>query len=177
MGRRGINATIYLTGFMGAGKTTVGERLGEILTLDVFDTDKVIEGVCEKSISDIFADEGEAYFREYEESTIKKLSRNRVIITTGGGVVENEGIRTFMKENGISIYLHCDPKVIMSRLEGDVTRPLLQEKKPQAITAIFEARLPYYLEADYTINTTMKSVGAIVSEIGHLLDRHEWVGS
>ncbi|MFC7394261.1 shikimate kinase [Scopulibacillus cellulosilyticus] len=169
--------TIYLTGFMGAGKTTVGKKLGEELSMTVIDTDEMIEQVCRKKISDIFKEEGEARFREYESRILRKLSFKHVIITTGGGMIINQENRRFMKENGITIYLHCDPKIILRRLQGNTTRPLLKNNQEESVIHMLDRRLPYYLEADYTVNTTMKSVDSIVTELTNFLNRHtaSWV--
>ncbi|TCP31157.1 shikimate kinase [Scopulibacillus darangshiensis] len=172
-----VNEAVFLTGFMGAGKTTVGGQLAKVLGLDVFDTDHVIEKTFKKSISDIFADQGEAYFRECEQRVLRELSSKRAVITTGGGVILDEGNRQIMKKNGITIYLHCSPSKILKRLAGDTTRPLLHGDQEQKVITMLEKRLPYYLEADYTVNTTMKSVQTIISEIVNLLYRHRNLGS
>jgi shikimate kinase len=76
-----------------------------------------------------------------------------------------------MKKNGIIIYLHSDPETILERLREDATRPLLRENKKEMIGQLFEARLPYYLEADYVVNTTGKSVNTVVTEITGFLIR------
>ncbi|MBM7646349.1 shikimate kinase [Scopulibacillus daqui] len=166
--------TIYLTGFMGAGKTTIGKKLGEELSMTVVDTDKMIEEICQKKISDIFKEDGEVRFREYESRILKSLSLKHAIVTTGGGIINSQENRRFMKENGIVIYLHCDPKVILRRLRDDTTRPLLEKNKDKTVVNMLDARLPYYLEADYTVNTTMKSVDTIITEMTHFLNRYSF---
>ena len=163
--------TLFLTGFMGAGKTTIGRALAEELSLTLFDTDELIERALKKTVNAIFEDEGELAFREYEHKVLQNVSGQSVIVTTGGGIVTREENRQCMKKNGIIIYLHSDPDTIMERLVQDTTRPLLKGNKKEKIDQLFEARLPYYLEADYVVNTTGKSVDTVVTEITGLLIR------
>lgn len=158
---------------MGAGKTTIGKELGRQLSFSVFDTDEVIESVMHQSISELFEKNGEATFRNLETKVIKKLSWNDVVVTTGGGIIKRKENRDWMKQSGVTIYLHCDPEIIMRRLAYDTTRPLLKEKSADEIIALFEERLPYYLEADYTVNTTMKSTSTVIDEIVNFLNMHQ----
>jgi shikimate kinase len=163
--------TLFLTGFMGAGKTTIGRALADELSLTLFDTDELIERAMKKTINAIFEDEGELAFRNYEHKVLQNVSGQSVIVTTGGGIVTREENRQCMKKNGIIIYLHSDPETILERLREDATRPLLRENKKEMIGQLFEARLPYYLEADYVVNTTGKSVNTVVTEITGFLIR------
>ncbi|MCL6617982.1 MAG: shikimate kinase [Anoxybacillus ayderensis] len=160
---------IYLTGFMGAGKTTIGQRLGEVLQLPVIDTDAYIEQQVGKTITEIFEEEGEEAFRTYERETLKKLPTEHVIITTGGGIVIQEENRQFMRERGIVIYLHCELHELFRRLADDTTRPLLMENKQKQIKQLFEQRLPWYREAHMTIDTTNRTIDDIVENIVSLL--------
>ncbi len=163
--------TVFLTGFMGAGKTTIGQALSVDLSLSLFDTDDLIEKALNKTINQIFAEEGELAFRNYEERILEKVSGKSVIITTGGGVVTRQSNRQTMKQNGIVIYLHSDPMTILERLKNDESRPLLKSNNQEQVIELFEARLPYYLEADYVVNTVGKSIDTIVTEITGLLSR------
>ncbi|MBA2878990.1 shikimate kinase [Anoxybacillus kamchatkensis] len=160
---------IYLTGFMGAGKTTIGQRLGEVLQLPVIDTDAYIEQQVGKTITEIFEEEGEEAFRTYERETLKKLPTEHVIITTGGGIVIQEENRQFMREHGIVIYLHCELHELFRRLADDTTRPLLMENKQKQIKQLFEQRIPWYREAHMTIDTTNRTIDDIVENIVSLL--------
>ncbi|WP_165996643.1 shikimate kinase [Bacillus sp. Cs-700] len=157
---------IYLTGFMGSGKTTVAEELSKALALPSEDTDKHVTKMQGREIPVIFESEGERAFRSYETASLKDLPTENIIISTGGGIVLSEKNRSFMKQNGTMIYLHCEPEEIVKRLEGDTSRPLLAgDNKQDKINAIFTERLPLYREADYEIETTNRSVKDIVAEI------------
>ncbi len=118
---------IYITGYMGAGKTTIGKALSKELGIDVIDTDQKIEEKQGRVIRDIFAKEGERSFRQYESEMLCSLPTKDVIITTGGGIVERIENREWMKENGTVVYLYCDPYVIADRSHEDITRPLFQK--------------------------------------------------
>jgi shikimate kinase len=166
---------IYLTGFMGAGKTTIGKKLGNVLQLPVIDTDEYIERQAGKSIADIFAEEGEETFRMYERQVLKMLPTENVIITTGGGMVIQAENREWMKTNGTVVYLHCDVDELVRRLEHDSSRPLLSENKRMQIERLFRERLPFYKEATVTIDTTGKSIDETVAEIVAVLkDQKRW---
>ncbi|MYL63130.1 AAA family ATPase [Bacillus hwajinpoensis] len=157
---------IYLTGFMGSGKTTVAEELSKALALPSEDTDKHVTKMQGREIPVIFESEGEKAFRSYETASLKDLPTENIIISTGGGIVLSEENRSFMKKNGTMIYLHCDPEEIIKRLEGDTSRPLLAgDNKQDKINTIFTERLPLYREANYEIETTNRSVKDIVAEI------------
>ncbi|AIK37233.1 dephospho-CoA kinase [Bacillus pseudomycoides] len=157
--------SIYITGFMGAGKTTIGRMLSEQLHIPVVDTDQKIEEKQRKEIRDIFAEEGENAFRQYESEMLRSLLTSNVIITTGGGIVERAENRQWMKENGTVVYLYCDPYVIAERLREDTTRPLFQKENIEAFVEKFENRRAYYEEADIYIDTTNKSVEEIMGEL------------
>lgn len=150
---------------MGAGKTTIGKALSKELHIDVVDTDQKIEEKQEKAIRDIFAEEGEIAFREYESEMLRSLPVHNVIITTGGGIIERAENRKWMKENGTVVYLYCDPHVIADRLREDTTRPLFQKKDIEAFVAKFGSRRAYYEEAEIYIDTTNKSVEQIMNEL------------
>ncbi|MBD8071331.1 shikimate kinase [Bacillus sp. PS06] len=158
---------IYLTGFMGAGKTTIGKSLSDVLTLPVIDTDEFLVEQVGKTIPDIFAEEGEEIFRQYERTYLKELPTEDVIITTGGGIIIQEENRSWMNNHGIVFYLYCDLEEVFARVATDGSRPLLNDKSK--VTHLFTSRLPLYQQAHYTINTTNKKVEEIVTEIKNTL--------
>lgn len=162
---------IYITGFMGAGKTTVGITLGEKLGLPVIDTDDVIIKNEQRSIESIFQDIGEDSFRQLETSVLQSLPTENVIITTGGGIILKDVNRNFMKKNGLVIFLHSSPETIYERLQGDSSRPLLAGDKQKEIKTRLKQRMDKYLEADYVIDTDQLSVDDIALKIIAYLDK------
>jgi shikimate kinase len=156
---------LYITGFMGAGKTTIGKALSNVLHIPVIDTDQRIEEKTKKRIRAIFSEEGEDVFRTYESEVLQSLPTKDYIITTGGGIVEKAENRQWMKEHGTVIYLYCDPYVIAERIAGDTTRPLFQKENIPSFIEKFEKRQAYYEEAVLKIDTTNKSIETIVQEI------------
>lgn len=155
---------VYLTGFMGAGKTTIGRCLAHRLRAPLLDTDDYIEARLGKSISRIFAEEGEAAFRRYERELLREVPTEYKIVTTGGGMVIQKENRDWMKQTGTVIYLHCEFDELVKRLAGDTTRPLLAQRRDQ-LKALWEQRLPYYYEADWVVQTAGKSVEQIADEM------------
>ncbi len=168
-----ISKNIYLIGFMGAGKTSVGKILAEKLQLEFCDLDELIEAECGKTISSIFSDHGEAFFRELESKTLRSVSQNGgQIVATGGGVVLRQSNWKIMKEEGITIYLKASPDVLWNRIKNDTSRPLLQVEKPfEKVRELLSLRMPLYEKADIVIETENKSPENIADNIiGQLSD-------
>lgn len=159
-----VNA-IYITGFMGAGKTTVGKVLSEKTGLPVYDSDEFIVEQEKRSIEEIFKVEGEVYFREAESRALQSLPTKNAIITTGGGIILKKENRKFMKKNGTVLFLYCRPDVVFERLREDDSRPLLAGNKMKEINSRLQARLPLYKEADYTIDTSSLTIDETVQKI------------
>lgn len=138
---------IVLTGFMGCGKTTVGLRLSYRLRTPVEDTDKLIERREGRSISDIFASEGETYFRELETELLRELAKKNYscIYSTGGGTPVRPCNRELLKRLGSVIYLRVRPETVYERLKGDMSRPLLQCENPlERIRELMDSRREAY---------------------------------
>lgn len=163
--------SIYLTGFMGAGKTTIGKALGEYLKMPVFDTDQEIEKIEARTINEIFERKGEAYFRAFETRILGELPVEDAVITTGGGIVCREENRKLLKEHGTVIFLFASEEEIVKRLKQDETRPLLKGDKIARIATLYNERLPLYKQtADYMVNTTGKGIAEVVTEIATCLN-------
>ncbi len=160
---------VILTGFMGCGKTSVGIRLSYALKRTMIDTDKWIEKKQQRSVSDIFAEDGEEAFRQMETSCIRELieTENHRIISTGGGLPVREENHALLKELGRIYYLKVTPEVVYERLKGDTTRPLLQGEDPQKkIESLMAMRQPSYEKcADYVIEVSGKKFEEIIEEI------------
>lgn len=160
---------IYFTGFMGAGKTTIGKALSEKLSFPVYDTDDYIIQKENRTIEDIFKTDGEEYFRKIEAQVLRALPKENVIITTGGGMILNEENRAYMKENGTVIFLYCSPEVVFERLKEDTSRPLLAGDKKKEIETRLRKRLPLYQEAHFTIDTCNLTIEETITKIEDLL--------
>lgn len=160
---------VILIGFMGSGKTTVGLRLSYRLRQSVIDMDKEIEREEKRTISDIFAVEGEAYFRERETACLQKLIRtvSNQIISAGGGLPLREENRKLLRRLGKVFYLRADAETIYERLKGDTTRPLLQGSDPKTkIRTLMGQRDACYMDAaDVVIQVDGKSFEQIIDEI------------
>ncbi len=160
-------SNIVLVGFMGTGKTAVGKKLARVLKREFIDTDKIIEDRAGKTISKIFADDGEANFRDLEAEVIKDISERNgsVIITGGGAVLRDENINN-LKKNGIIFCLKAMPEVIYNRVKNDTKRPLLQVENPlEKIKEMLEQRKKYYEKADCIVDTSEMTVEDVVKEI------------
>ena len=123
---------IVLIGFMGSGKTTLGLKLSYLLRMPVEDTDKLIERQEGRSITQIFADDGESYFRELETELLRKCGEQKYerILSVGGGTPVNPVNRPLLHQCGTVVYLRVSPEVVYERLKNDTTRPLLQCEDP-----------------------------------------------
>ncbi|MDN4525300.1 shikimate kinase [Fictibacillus fluitans] len=144
---------IYLTGFMGSGKTTVGSLLGEELDLPVIDTDHVIEETYGKRVAEIFAEDGEAVFRRYEAAILAELPTKNAVITTGGGLAVSADNRKFMLDHGFVIFLSCSLETIFERLKEDTSRPLFNQEKKKDMQKLYESRLPFYRDCHWVFET------------------------
>lgn len=160
---------VILIGFMGCGKTTVGLRLSYRLRRAVIDTDKEIEKEEKRAISDIFATDGEPYFRDKETACLQKLIERtgNQIISVGGGLPLREENRRLLHELGQVFYLCAKGETIYERLKDDTTRPLLQGGDPLTkIGTLLRERDPYYRDAaDVVITVDGKSFSEILDEI------------
>lgn len=160
---------VILIGFMGCGKTTVGLKLSYRLRRSIIDTDKEIEREEKRTISEIFATDGEPYFRDRETACLRRLieSANNQIISVGGGLPMREENRRLLHELGQVFYLCAKGETIYERVKDDTTRPLLQVDDPLSrIETLLQERDPYYrAAADVVITVDGKNFEEILSEI------------
>lgn len=136
---------LFLVGLMGAGKTTLGKALAQMLSKTFLDSDHELEKRNGRLIADIFAQEGEAFFRVQEETLLNDLvlSEN-IILATGGGVVLHENNRKKLRDHGTVLYLHAAPETLAQRLQSDQgNRPLLCD-----VTDMLEKQNMLYQERD-----------------------------
>jgi shikimate kinase len=147
--------SVVLIGLMGAGKTAVGRRLANRLDLPFIDADSEIEVAAGASISEIFAEHGEAYFRQGERKVIARLLENGPqVLATGGGAYMNPDTRANIKAHGLSVWLKADIKVQMKRVGRRDNRPLLAAGDTEKVMKrLMEERYPIYAEADVTVES------------------------
>ena len=146
---------IVLTGFMASGKTTVGMEVANRLNLMFYDTDKIIEEQEQKTITQIFEDDGEKYFRELENKLAISLKNiENAVIATGGGFVINSQNIELMRQNGVIVNLKTSPEIIEERMKfAKHNRPLLQESLEDVLER-FNKRKIYYNNNDVCIKLT-----------------------
>jgi shikimate kinase len=158
---------ICLVGLPGSGKSTVGRQLARRLNLPFTDSDHVIEQRTGCSIRSLFEREGEAAFRDVEESMIAELCTKGGVIATGGGAVLRPANRQRMRESAHVIYLRALPEDVFRRIKHDKKRPLLQVADPLAqLRTLFEQRDPLYREtAHFVIETGRPSVPALTNMV------------
>lgn len=172
-----LNKNVILMGFMGSGKTTVGLKLSYRLQTPVEDTDKIIEQRLGKSISAIFAEEGEEFFRETETALLREIKERNYarIISIGGGTPVRAENRSLLKQCGTVVYLQIRPETVYERLKNDTTRPLLQCERPlERIQSLLDARKGIYEEcADIVIDVDDYSMDEIVNNLLQGLDGTE----
>lgn len=139
---------LVLIGLMGAGKTSVGRHLAQLLGWEFLDTDHVLEERCGADIPWIFDIEGEAGFRRRETEVLEDLcQRENTVIATGGGIVLSQHNRSLLKTCGTVVYLSATPEQLYARVAHDTHRPLLQVENPEAVLAkLLQEREPLYLE-------------------------------
>ncbi len=159
--------SIVLVGLMGAGKTTIGRRLARRLGLAFVDADAEIERAAGKSVAEIFAEDGEAFFRSGEERVIARLlGSGPQVLATGGGAWTSEKTRRAVAAAGLSVWLKADLDVLMERVSRRPGRPLLQNPDPRAVMRrLMEERYPLYAEADITVASREAPHQVIVNDI------------
>ena len=159
--------SIVLVGLMGAGKSTVGRRLGSKLGLPFRDADHEIEAAAGMTIPDIFAIYGEAYFRDGERRVIARLlQEGPMVLATGGGAYMNEETRAGIKESAVSIWLKADLEVLLKRVRKRSNRPLLQNPDPEGtMRKLMDIRYPVYAEADLTVESHEAPHDRVVNEV------------
>ncbi len=144
---------IYLTGFMGSGKSAVGRRLAERLGLPFVDLDEEIEKRAGLRVREIFEWHGESDFRRLEQETLRATGElGDVVVATGGGTVTFEANARWIRENGLSVWLNPAFATIVGRIGGlgKKDRPLFRDEV-QAL-ALYRERLPAYRQADLTVD-------------------------
>lgn len=173
----GLVRNLFLTGFMGAGKTTTGKALAEVLHCDFVDLDKVIVAREKRAINEIFATDGETYFRDCETKLLRELSPvSPAVYATGGGIVQREENRDLMKGCGLIIYLNARWESLQQRLTGSTDRPLAGPGKDwEAVRQLWNVRQPMYRDADLMVETDDQTPEQVANRIVILLKQKAYL--
>jgi shikimate kinase len=166
--------SIVIIGLMGAGKTTVGRRLAERLGIAFVDADAEIEKAAGQTIAEIFAQHGEAYFRDGERKVIARLLQSGPqVLATGGGAFMNEETRLAASQNAISVWLRAALPLLMKRVRRRSHRPLLTAADPEAVMRdLMDKRYPVYSSADIVVESRDIPHDVIVTDVIRALMRY-----
>lgn len=149
-----LKKTVVLVGMMGAGKTAIGTNLAKRLGVEFLDSDEEIEKAANMTIAEIFARDGEPFFRLKESQVISRLlDTERCVLSTGGGAFLSADNREAISERGVAVWLNADISLLWSRVKHKDTRPLLRTANPrETLQQIYEARVPFYSKADLVVD-------------------------
>jgi shikimate kinase len=162
---------IVLAGFMGTGKTTIGQIVANRLGRPFIDLDEAIEAEAGQPIARIFADEGEAAFRSLEAQIARKIAAHSgQVIATGGGTLLNADTRAAFAGNSLLVCLTADPETIMERVAGDETRPLAQNR--EALITLMGNRAALYASLPYHVDTTDRTPEQAAEEVIRIWMQH-----
>lgn len=166
---------IILCGFMGSGKTTVGRRIAQKARMEFVDLDQYIEARQERSIPDIFAQDGEESFRRMETEAAKELAGRRgLVIAAGGGTLLRAQNVQIFRNSGVTVLLDTPIWLIQERLKNDTGRPLLQKpNRRQLIANLYRQRLPAYCTAADLI---VDGAGGVERVAGRVLEQVNRLG-
>jgi shikimate kinase len=166
---------IALIGFMAVGKSAVGRNLAKKLRLRFVDLDRVVEKTAGMRISEIFAQKGEAYFRELEKKTLAKILHGKQqIIATGGGVIMDDDSLKLLRDRALLIGLTASIDVLLSRAGNSSKRPLLNDaNRRERVAELLAQREGRYAQARVTIDTSELTVDQVVEKIIQFIATHE----
>lgn len=161
------DVNLYLVGFMGTGKTTVGRAIAQKTGFNVLDSDHEIERLQGKTIPDIFAQQGEPAFRAMEREFIERgHPAERTVVACGGGLVVQPGMLALLKSKGVVICLHASLETILARTARHRNRPLLAVENPEErIRTLYAAREPIYRNSGTLILTDNRPLHEIVAHV------------
>jgi shikimate kinase len=168
------NLNVVLIGYRGSGKSAVGEELAKKLEKKFVDTDELIEKKAGKTISQIFAEEGEPVFRQKEKQAVKEVSlQDNLVISCGGGVILDDENITALKRNSVIILLQAKPETIYKRIKGSNNRPALTGLKEfEEIKFLLQKRKPHYeAAADFVLDNDGLPIEAQVDVIIEFLEK------
>ncbi|MFD1912928.1 shikimate kinase [Halodurantibacterium flavum] len=151
---RKLRKTVVLVGMMGAGKTAVGTQLARLLGAPFLDSDEEIEKAANMKVAEIFARDGEPFFRARESEVLLRLLGGRpCVLSTGGGAYLSPANRAAISEQGLAVWLRADLDLLWQRVRHKTTRPLLRTANPRATLAeLLAGREPAYSKADLIVD-------------------------
>ncbi|MFN4130408.1 MAG: shikimate kinase [Paracoccaceae bacterium] len=151
-----LKKTVAMVGMMGAGKTAVGTALATELGVPFVDSDEEIVRAASRSIAEIFARDGEPFFRARESEVLARLLRGPpCVLSTGGGAYLAEANRRLISGAGVAVWLRADLDLLWNRVRHKTTRPLLRTANPrETLRALYESRVPFYSQADVTVDAS-----------------------
>lgn len=152
---------------MGTGKSSVGRLVAEQLRFEFLDTDALLESRSGKTISEIFAQNGEPAFRKLEHQLVEELaSATGTVISTGGGLPVNPANLDYLKRHALTVCLWASPEKILERVREQSHRPLLRDPDPLAkIRTLLAEREPHYKRADVLINSEFRSIREVAQQV------------
>lgn len=172
---------VYLIGMMGAGKTTIGKKLAEKMGISFVDSDNEIAAITNKTIAELFLQDGEQYFRTVESKVVQTNYSSLTVVATGGGVILAADNRYWLKNNGTVIYLKADARTLSERVKGKSAplRPLLERGETSEIMQrlLFEREPLYETTAHVVVNTSKQSITETVTNLEIILEQKASYGS
>ena len=164
---------LVFLGMMGSGKTSIGSYVSKKLNIDFIDIDKEIEKKIGMTISQIFENKGEKYFREVEELiTLKFLKKNKTVISLGGGAFLNNKIKKEVLDNHISFWLNWDVKTLFNRIKNSKKRPVAFNAPKNVLIDLIKKRSIVYSKAMYKIECENLSKNEIVKNVIKIYEAH-----
>ena len=162
-----VFSNIALIGFMGTGKSTVGQLTAQMLHFQFLDTDEMIESLTQRRISEIFATEGETQFRKYENEVVQQLKNAKhSVISTGGGLITIPESFQSLREHALVVCLWCSPEAILKRVGHQSHRPLLQVENPlEKIRELLHQREPFYRQADVLLSSEFRTPREVAAHV------------
>ena len=168
------NKNIIFLGMMGSGKSSIGNLVSKKLNLKFIDIDGLIEDIEGLSVSDIFKEKGEDYFRNLEEKiTLKNLKNHNNVISLGGGAFINEKIKNEILANHFSFWLSWDDSIIIKRIKNSKKRPIALKLTENEIKKLIKKRSKIYLKAQFKINCNKLTKNEIVKEIINIYETNQ----
>ncbi len=180
MTRAPLDVNLYLVGFMGTGKTTIGRAVAVRMGFKLLDSDHEIERNAGRTIAEIFAQAGEAAFRALETEFIERGHPDRgCVVACGGGLVVQPGMLELLDRKGVVVCLHATLETILKRTQGSRSRPLLNvdEDPLERIRTLYATREPIYKRAGSVILTDARPAGDIIAHLMRTYRREavEWL--